>query len=339
LTCLGNGGTVPIAAVMGETSVFWRRKKDRISQFRSVALPGEVGHVSVPADFVVEMEDDSTLMAYPRGEETVTLRFSSISVVVKGRDERAGATFVRQSANEHGHSYTEIADKGVASYEEDSERDGVPLVVCFWEVGCKNTVVIVSATIPKKQRQHRTVRETLEAMPAILRSLEVTKIHQVIESDAGEVEFTIETADPMPQSVRPFGQDEEDWLAASLHHAAALGARYGSGGELGPEELDCVFSRWMSEEGEKEPSDLVANALGAALGAYLVEHRGFRWILLTDKWGSEYAVRHPVGETTAFPRASVVKRIEAGQSECFQHLYLAILEQLERSEADRPESE
>ena len=319
--------------------MFRRRKKDRISQFRSVALPGEVGHVSVPVDFIVEMEDDSTLKAYPRGEETITLRFSSISVVRKGPDERAGAAFVQRSANDHGHSYTEIADKGVASYEEDSEQDGVPLVVSFWEVGCKNTVVIVSATTPKKQRQHRTVRATLEAMPGILRSLEVTKIHKVIESDAGEVECTIETADPIPQSVRPFGQDEEDWLAASLHHAAALGVKYGSGGELAPEELDRVFSRWMSEEGEKEPNDLVANALGAAFGAYLVEHRGFRWIFLIDKWGSEYAVRHPLGETTAFPRASVEKRIEAGQPECFQHLYLAILEQLERSEADRREPE
>lgn len=312
--------------------MLWRRGKDKFSQFRAVSLPGEVGSVSLPAHFVTEMEDDQTLLAYPPGEDTVALRFSSISVFKKGSDENPAEKYVKEKAAEEGVSCTEIADKSVLSHEEEeSEQDGVPLVVRFWEVGTKSTVVIVSATIIRAKRNHRMVKKTLDAMPSILGSLEVTTAHRVIEADGREVMATVRTVDPTPQSTRPFGPAEEQWLETSLNSAGALGLKYGSGGELTPEELDQVFSRWLSEVGEKEPGELVANALGAALGSYLVEHHGFAWVVLTDEYGTEYAVRHPVGQTTGFPRASVEKRIERREPEFFQDVYLMLLDQLRRS--------
>ena len=67
---------------------FWFSKKKQATELREVALPGEVGTVSVPADFVVEMEDDETLLAKPTGEEAITLRFSSISIVKKDSSRR-----------------------------------------------------------------------------------------------------------------------------------------------------------------------------------------------------------------------------------------------------------
>ena len=328
-----------ISIALGVPVVFWRKKRNGISELRSVRLPGEVGCVSIPSDFVVEMEDDSTLMAYPQGEETITLRFSSISACWEGGDEHGGETFVKEKAAQDGLSCSVGLDKAILSYEEESDQDGVPLLTRFWDVGSRNTVVIISATIPKKKRRHRAVEVTLAAMPAILESLEVTKLHKTIESDGREVQAIIQTADPIPQSVQPFGCEEERWLEASLDKARELGLRYGSGGKLTQDELDRVFSRWMSEEGEKESSDLVANALGAAFGTYLVERHGFRWVLLTDAYGSEYAVRHPVGEVTAFPRASVEKRIQKGQPEFFQDLYLGILDQLQASRRERGQSQ
>src|SRR5690606_35243220 len=103
--------------------------------------------------------------------------------------------------------------------------------------------------------------------------------------------------------------------------AQELSLAYGSGSLLDPEELDRVFSRWTLEEGEKEPPHVVANALGAAFGEYLVERHGFSWAVVTDAYGTEFAVTHPLGKTTAFPRASVEKRIENGQTEFFFHVY------------------
>jgi len=74
----------------------------------------------------------------------------------------------------------------------------------------------------------------------------------------------------------------------------------------------------------------VANALGAAFGTWLVDRHDFQWAVLTDASGTEYVVKHKVGETTAYPRASVQKRIESKQPEFFHNMYLIILDQLRR---------
>jgi hypothetical protein len=327
-------------AAWEETTVFWRKKK-RVPEFGSVQLPGDVGHVSIPADFVVEMEDDSTLMAYPSGEETITLRFSSISFYKEGQEgtiEYVAVAVVRSKAAERGLSYAEIADKGIMSYQNESEQSGVFLLQHFWEVGSKNTVVVVSATIVKAQQRSKVVKSTLDAMPSILGSLEVTRSLRAIESGGKEVLFAVQTADPVPQSLRPFGEDDEKWLETALDQARELGLKYGTGGELTPEELDRVFSRWMAEGGEKESGDLVASALGAAFGAYFVEQHRFRWMVVTDQYGTDYAVQHYPGPTIAFPCSSVMKRIERGEPEFFQDIDLMILDQLKRAAEEDQQS-
>lgn len=314
---------------------FWFGKKKSM-KLREVALPGEVGTVLVPADFVVEMEDDETLLARPEGEEAITLRFSSISIVKKdSHDETAGKSAVRRAAEEEGVEYSEIEDKGVIPYEKPSEQDGVPLLMKYWYIGSKNTLVILSATISDSKKGTKVVQDALDLIPRILASLKITKIHRTIVAEDREIEVTDEEAVPIPQSIVPFGPKEDAWREESLESAQAMSVKYGSGGDLTPEELDIVFSRWMNDEEEKEPDDAVANALGAAFGDYLVEQHGFRWVLLTDEYGTEYAVRHTLGSNTAFPRASVQKRIEDKCPEFFHNVYLIVLDQLKRSERER----
>lgn len=308
--------------------MFWRKTKSRIRDLRRVSLPGDVGYVSLPAAFRIEMEDDSALMACPPGKETFTLRISSVSAVMKERTEDGGRNMVKKSAAEHGHSYSEMPGaKGVASYEEKSEQNGIPLDVCFWEVGCMNTVVIISATIVRARRDDRIVKASLDAMPAILESLEVTKRHEIIESHGRQVQYISQQAESLPQDIRPFGPEDERWLETCLGEAGRLGLKYTSGGAFKPEELDLVFSRWMAEDGEKESKALVSNALGAAFGAFLVEQHGFSWATVTDEYGTDYAVQHFPGPTMAFPCSSVLKRIERGELEFFQDLYVMLLDQ------------
>ena len=47
-----------------------------------------------------------------------------------------------------------------------------------------------------------------------------------------------------------------------------------------------------------------------------------------------YAVRHRVGKTTAFPRASVSKRIETNEPECFRNLRVMVLDLLQQYSED-----
>jgi hypothetical protein len=143
----------------------------------------------------------------------------------------------------------------------------------------------------------------------------------------------VQTEDPAPQSISTFNGADLDWLAANLDRARTLGIKYGSGGEMGPEELDLIFSRWMHETQDKEQNEYIAEALGAVFGAYLVQKHGFEWVVVTDEYGTEYAVKHLVKDTIAFPRASIEKRIEDEEPEFFQRLLLLILDGLKNSRA------
>jgi hypothetical protein len=82
----------------------------------------------------------------------------------------------------------------------------------------------------------------------------------------------------------------------------------------------------------KTIADSHEKKLGAAFGEFLVEQKEFRWVVVTDEYGTEYAVRCNIGEVTAFPRASIEKRIEDGCPELFQNIYLMTLDQLKRCE-------
>src|ERR1700733_9934515 len=121
-------------------------------------------------------------------------------------------------------------------------------------------------------------------------------MHKIASYEGHEVPITEECVDPVEQKVVDFGPTENGWLEENRQLATALGLKYGSGGFLAPEELDVVFSRWTYDDQEKEPGESVANALGAAFGDYLVEQHGFRWVVVTDQYGTEYAVKHRVAE-------------------------------------------
>ncbi len=97
--------------------------------------------------------------------------------------------------------------------------------------------------------------------------------------------------------------------------------------------MDTIFARWLNDEDPKEEPDVVANALGAAFGEWFVERLGFQWMVITDQYGSEYAVRHKLEENTAFPRASVEKRIKSRETEFFDSIYLIVLQNLKAAEA------
>ncbi|MEM7231522.1 MAG: hypothetical protein AAF517_05080, partial [Planctomycetota bacterium] len=55
-------------------------------EFSEHALPGDTGTVDLPADLDVKMENESTLLAQPKGCEHVALRVSSLSFTTKSGD-------------------------------------------------------------------------------------------------------------------------------------------------------------------------------------------------------------------------------------------------------------
>src|SRR5262249_49330571 len=123
------------------------------------------------------------------------------------------------------------------------------------------------------------------------------------------------------------------WLRTNLESARGLSVKYGSGGELSPEEIDVVYGRWTVDG--NEDARVIVDSLGAAFGQFLVDHHYYEWIVYSDHHGPEYAVRHKTLEAIAFPRASIEKRIPSGEIGFFADIHLAILDHLSDPELKR----
>jgi len=325
--------TVILLLAIGVGIMFWWSKR-KSEEFKLVSLPGDVGTVSIPADFTTELEDDSTLLAYPPGLECISLRFSSISFTKKDGSENGGIEQVRRKSREKNLPLQEYPEKAAVSYEEESSHDGTPLLIKYWDVGSKNTVLIVSATVILSLRADRRVKRTLELVPEIIQSVSITKLHRVIKSGGKQVEAIVQTVDPVPQTIQQFSGADDKWKIDSLAMAKRLATEHGISNANTPDELDAIFSAWMRKPLPKESSYDIADALGSAFGEYLVSQNGFQWVVVSDEYGTEYAVRHDVGQTMAFPRASVLKRIEDGKECFFQNIYIIICDQLKSACAD-----
>jgi len=112
--------------------------------------------------------------------------------------------------------------------------------------------------------------------------------------------------------VEPLNEAELDWVRTNV--AAARTAQKEAGlsqdDELSAEALDVLWVR-LSEELE-DPNEAI-NLVGLAFGQLLVERFGLEWVVLSDKHGTEIAVRGP-SNFTVFPTNFVAKRYESGDT-------------------------
>jgi hypothetical protein len=310
---------------------FWKKQAPKL---RPVNLPGECGTVCIPEPFTAELENDQTLLAYPAGSKAICLRFSAVSFAGTGATENEAAEVIRKKAADEGAAYRESNGKGITWDEGESDEDGQRVVLKHWGVGTKTTIVIITATIPKAEINSRTVNETLQVIPHVIDSIEITKTHMVAEAEGRQVPLTQQTAAAMPQTIREFANEDQEWLRTNRELARDFGLKYGSGGEQDPEELDRIFYRWHLESDDREEGEIVANALGSAFGDYLVGRFGFRWVVVADEFGIEFAVQHQLGDTMAFPRASVQKRLDEPDPDVFKNLNAAIAYRLQEAEKE-----
>jgi hypothetical protein len=307
--------------------------KKKFERFKTVDLPGEAGTVAIPECFTAELESDETLLVCLKGDDALYLRFSSYSIDPKDNSQTAGYTHVLDEAQENGHQFELLKGKCVFREERASEEQGLKLKNITWKVGLGNSIVIVSASIVLAKYNSRVVRYTLDAMPKILDSIQISIQYKVIESDGQKVQTLSKEVDPWPQTTAPFGSYEQRWLEDNLHLARKLGLKYGSGSQLTPAELDQIYSRWILEDGQKEDESIIINALGAAFGECFTNHLGFDWIVINDEQGQEYGIYHSVMRTTAYPRSSIYKRIVQGETSFFQGLYVAIKSRLDENQS------
>ncbi|MBI3099116.1 MAG: DUF3806 domain-containing protein [Planctomycetes bacterium] len=118
-------------------------------------------------------------------------------------------------------------------------------------------------------------------------------------------------------------------------HQAALNAGVASPGgcPLSPEALDRLWSGWdwsgqMTEDEKKSAIAL----FGFAFGEYLALQTGMQWRIVSDEFGDDYALVWPKTDVSAFPLATVGKRL--GGQPFFTSISRALIQEV-RSAAAR----
>jgi hypothetical protein len=117
------------------------------------------------------------------------------------------------------------------------------------------------------------------------------------------------------QRISELNEAERAWVddnvAAARRYVEDAGHPLAGSQPLDPAALDAAWAFWLRAwpAGEEDPNPVI-NALGMALGQYLVERLGLAWKLVEDEFGTEVAVHGQPGDVLVFPPNLVAKRLD-----------------------------
>jgi hypothetical protein len=148
---------------------------------------------------------------------------------------------------------------------------------------------------------------------------------KTFQTQEGPVTATSTTVEAVPQGI----------LLASAKHVAEISAlsfkanvfaRTYLPGVSNPslKDLDDAFLLWQREMKRPYTEQQVIEMLGAHLGSRLVAELDMEWVVVTDQYGTDFAVRARKYEVVSFPFSSVAKRIERGQYEFMAGVYRTV---------------
>ena len=160
-----------------------------------------------------------------------------------------------------------------------------------------------------------------------------------IETPDGSVEAQKTTIEPFPHTVTIVTGDELSLLESLALEAPAFAGSYVPNvTEFDLADYDRAFRAWQISDSPQHSNQEVVEILGAYLGHRLVLDFDMEWVVLTDEYGTAYAVRSKSVEVMAFPFSTVLKRVESNEYDFLYRVYFAVKQQLARSDAKARET-
>lgn len=151
-----------------------------------------------------------------------------------------------------------------------------------------------------------------------------SKKTETFETSSGSITTTTETVESIPQTIvaadkKKIAELDELAVKAKMFVATFLP---GAGEVQTPTLKNCdeAFYRWQRAKGRYTDKQVTA-MLGAYLGNKLISDFQMEWVVVTDQYGTDYAVRAKKYEVMSFPFSSVSKRIEKNQSDVMVVVY------------------
>lgn len=151
-----------------------------------------------------------------------------------------------------------------------------------------------------------------------------------IDTPDGRITANKWTEDPSPRKITPVAGDELRRLETLSKDAPQFLETYLPGtSDPGLKEYDRSFRAWQTSRNKRHSDRQVVDLLGSYLGNKCVSDLAMEWVIVTDKYGTNYAVRGKTTEVIAFPFATVQKRIENKEHDFLHGVYYAIKQALE----------
>lgn len=148
---------------------------------------------------------------------------------------------------------------------------------------------------------------------------------QTLQTPEGPVTTTTTDMPAFPQEIRAADREVIDAFSTNAAQGVEFVASYLPGvNEPSLKDFDDAFRIWQREKRKRYSPDDVVEIMGAVLGTRLAADFDMEWVVVTDQYGTDYAVRSKEFEVLSFPFSSVMKRIEADQYDFMVGVYHAM---------------
>ncbi len=148
-----------------------------------------------------------------------------------------------------------------------------------------------------------------------------SKKRETFNTPNGSVTTTTETVEPVPQKIviaNRKGITEIDGLVAKAKVFVTAFLPSASNPSL--KDCDEALIMWQREKRTYTDRQVTA-MLGAYLGNKLIADFQMEWVIVTDQYGTDYAVRAKKYEVMSFPFSSVSERVEKKESNFMVPVY------------------
>jgi len=129
--------------------------------------------IEIPKKYLWEYDNEDTLLFYPKGDETITMRVTVLSFERKDGKLNHGSDIVLGEAVSKNFKY-EILSEGIVLSETPPERTtegDTELIMQFRYLGRDNSLIIFSSTTILERADNKAVIEMRSDLPQIFRSV------------------------------------------------------------------------------------------------------------------------------------------------------------------------
>ncbi|MBL8872352.1 MAG: DUF3806 domain-containing protein [Planctomycetaceae bacterium] len=150
-----------------------------------------------------------------------------------------------------------------------------------------------------------------------------------IDTPDGEVTAHDTNVEETPQTITVVDGEHLEWLQSLDDASPEFVAHYlPHVTEPSLIDYDAAFRAWQQDEAPPYSDMQVIQLVGGYLGNKLIADFDMEWVMVTDEYGTDYAVRSTKVEVMSFPFSTVVKRIEDNTYNFVNGVYYTIKEML-----------